>query len=157
MHLHEHGAEGDDLSGPCGLVGHTDQIDDDALAVLGRRGDRAGDRAVTGDAEHGDQIRSGREGDVSFQLAGIHGLEIGEDGLVGVGGLDRRDRREALALDQRGAELEDVDVGGGLRGEVEGGLGGQGVHGELQSHVRVSLSRGGVDDGTGKKGHSRLA
>jgi hypothetical protein len=142
VHLDELGTEGDDLARPLRLVGDADQVDDHSLAVRLGRLDGTGDGAVTRRAEHRDQVGTGGEGDVRLELSGIHRLQIGEDDLVGVGLLHGGDRRQSGALDERRAELEDVDVRRRGGGELEGGLGGERVHGELQFHrVLIGVSR----------------
>ena len=96
--------------------------------------DGAGDGGVVGCTEHGDQVSAGLEGDVGFEFAGVHGLEVSENNLVRVGVLDRGDNGEAFGRDQRGAELDDVNEFGNLAGQFEGGFGGQDVHGNLELH-----------------------
>ena len=127
-------AEGLELLEAGGLVGDTDHVGDDGL-VVGLAGlDGAGDGAVAGGGEDGHDVGTGLEGEVGFELTGVHGLHVGEDELVGVGGLDVGDDAEALLLDEGGAELDDVDVVGDLVEQGEGVGGGEKVDGDLQFH-----------------------
>ena len=127
-------AEGLDLLEAGGLVGDTDHVGDDGLVVGLARFDGAGDGAVTGGGEDGHDVGTGLEGEVGFELAGVHGFHVGEDELVGVGGLDVGDDAEALLLDERGAELDDVDLVGNFVEQAEGIGGGEKVNGYVQFH-----------------------
>lgn len=127
-------AEGLELLEAGGLVGDTDHVGNDGLAVCLASLDGAGDGAVTGGGEDGHDVGTSLEGEVGFELAGVHGLHVGEDELVGIGGLDVGDDAETLLLDERGAELDDVDVGGDFVEQGEGVGGGEKIDGNLQFH-----------------------
>src|SRR5664279_2467971 len=72
--------------------------------------DCALDRRVTGGSQHGHNVSASRERHVGFKETGVRGLEISEDLLIRVRSLDRADYRQALTLDQRCAEFDDVDI-----------------------------------------------
>ena len=112
MELDPADAEGLELLEAGGLVGDTDHVGDDGLAVGFAGFDGTSDGAVTGGGEDCHDVGTGLEGEVGFELAGVHGLHVGEDELVGVGGLDVGDDAKALLLDEGCAELDDVDVVG---------------------------------------------
>ena len=80
-----------DLTGPLDAVLDADQVCDDLLAVLQSCLDCTLDGGITGDAEDGDQVCAGREGDIGLEEACVSSLEVGEDLLVRVRSLDRAD------------------------------------------------------------------
>jgi hypothetical protein len=94
--------------------------------------DCTGDGGIVSHPEHGDQVSASLEGDVGFELTGVHRLQVSENDLVRVGVLHGGDHGEAFGLDQRRAQFDDVDVLGNLAGQFEGGFGGQEVNGNLQ-------------------------
>lgn len=73
-------------------VRDTDQVGGDLLAMLLTCFDGALDCGIACGTENGDDVRSRRKGDVCFEGPCIRGLEIGEDLLVRMCDLNRRDR-----------------------------------------------------------------
>ena len=101
-------------------VGDLDHVDDELAAVVARRLGALLDGAVGRGAEHADHAGAGLGRVLHLGAAGVHGLHVGDDGLVGELGLQRPDGVQALGLDQRRAGLDPVGAAGdGLARDLE--------------------------------------
>ena len=80
--------------------------------------DHAANRRLVGAPHHDDEAGAGLRHHLGFEIAAVHRLQVGDDGMVREAFAQRRDRVQPLGQDQRRAGLEPVDAGvdGDLRG-----------------------------------------
>ena len=101
-------------AGPFGVEPLVGQLDLDLAAELvGHLADLA-DGGHGGSGHTGDEVRTGLEGQAGDLGTGLGDTHVGEDLLVREEGPDGAHGVKALAQDEDGAALDDVDIGRGL-------------------------------------------
>ena len=101
-------------AGPIDVEPLVCQLDLDLAAELGGHLAHLADGGHGGAGHAGDEVGPGLEGQAGDLGAGLGDAHVGEDLLVREEGPDGAHGVKALAQDEDGAALDDVDIGRGL-------------------------------------------
>ena len=103
---------------------------------------------VIGGAQDAEHVAAGLDARLGNLAAAVHDLDVGKDGLGGIGVLDGADGAGALGNHERGAHLDDVDVLANLLEDSHCVLDGKEVQGDLELLVCHALLLLRAADGT---------
>ena len=104
-------AHGFHLPGHRDLVRAEHDVAHDVAAVVLGRAHGLADRVLVRLTHHHDERRAVPEHHLGFEVARIHRLQVGDDRMTGILLVERGDRVEPLAQDERRPDFQPIDAG----------------------------------------------